>query len=167
MCSCWSCLCLSCNSEKGYTRTATTRGPADEHFPACHRTRTHHSKGDCQRQTNLKSRHAFFSRWLASSRPSHPFSMEKDTESHRPAPISHFHRVLHQSALNPDIQNAHYEGSGTEADPFVVAWLDHDPVNPMNYSSGMKWGITMLVACATLVSSSMMAFGVLWGDDEV
>lgn len=79
--------------------------------------------------------------------------MEKDTESHRPARISHFKRVLTQGALNPDIKNAHYEGSGTEEDPFVVSWLDHDPVNPMEYSNTMKWSITMLVALATLVSN--------------
>ncbi|KAJ4418853.1 hypothetical protein N0V82_005299 [Gnomoniopsis sp. IMI 355080] len=76
--------------------------------------------------------------------------MEKDLESHRPAPISHFKRVLDQGAVNSDIQNAYYPGSGTEQDPYIVSWLDNDPVNPMNYPAIKKWGITMLVALATL-----------------
>ncbi|KAJ4392118.1 MFS siderochrome iron transporter 1 [Gnomoniopsis smithogilvyi] len=76
--------------------------------------------------------------------------MEKDLESHRIAPISHFKRVLDQAAINSDIQNAHYPGSGTEQDPYIVSWLENDPVNPMNYSNFKKWGITLLVALATL-----------------
>lgn len=82
--------------------------------------------------------------------------MEKDLESHRPAPIGHFKRILTQGVVNSDIQNAHYNGSGTEEDPFIVSWLDHDPVNPMNYSSIKKWGITMMVALATLVRCALL-----------
>jgi hypothetical protein len=76
--------------------------------------------------------------------------MEKDIEGGHPSRISHFQRVLHQGALNADIINHNYKGSGTEDDPFVVTWLDDDPVNPMNYSLALKWTITMLVAIATL-----------------
>lgn len=76
--------------------------------------------------------------------------MEKDEESGRSGRISHSQRVLHQGALNNDIVNHSYMGSGTEEDPFVVSWLDDDPVNPMNYSLALKWSITMLVAIATL-----------------
>ncbi|KAJ4319829.1 MFS siderochrome iron transporter 1 [Neodidymelliopsis sp. IMI 364377] len=76
--------------------------------------------------------------------------MEKDIEGGHPSRISHFQRVLHQGALNADIINHNYKGSGTEDDPFVVTWLDDDPVNPMNYSLALKWTITMLVAVATL-----------------
>lgn len=82
----------------------------------------------------------------------HEKDMEKDVESHRPARISHIKRVLDQSVVTDDIVNAHYVGSGTEDDPYVVVWLDDDPVNPMNYSTVKKWLITMLVAVATLVS---------------
>lgn len=80
-------------------------------------------------------------------------NMEKDVESHRPAPISHFKRILNQGVVNSDIQNAHYPGKGTEEDPFIITWLpEYDPVNPMNYSDVKKWVITMSVALATLVS---------------
>ncbi|OJD35687.1 mfs multidrug transporter [Diplodia corticola] len=75
---------------------------------------------------------------------------EKDVESGRIARIPHFKRVLDQAAVNDDIINAHYEGSGTDEDPYIVAWLDDDPVNPMNYPIAVKWTITGLVAIATL-----------------
>lgn len=76
--------------------------------------------------------------------------MEKDHEAGRSGPIPHLQRVLHQGALNDDIINHPYRGSGTEDDPFLVTWIDNDPVNPMNYSTTMKWSITILVAIATL-----------------
>lgn len=76
--------------------------------------------------------------------------MEKDPESGRSGHISHFKRVLHQGVFNDDIINHPYKGSGTENDPFLVVWIDDDPINPMNYSMTMKWTITMLVAVATL-----------------
>jgi hypothetical protein len=76
--------------------------------------------------------------------------MEKDAESGRSGRISHFKRVLHQGVLNDDIINHPYKGSGSEDDPYLVTWIDNDPVNPMNYSLGLKWSITMLVAIATL-----------------
>ncbi|EKG16620.1 Major facilitator superfamily [Macrophomina phaseolina MS6] len=77
-------------------------------------------------------------------------SAEKDVESGRIARIPHFKRVLDQAAVNDDIINAHYDGSGTDEDPYIVVWLDDDPVNPMNYPIAVKWTITMLVAVATL-----------------
>lgn len=76
----------------------------------------------------------------------------KDLESHTPARINYFRRVYDQAAVNDDIINAHYDGSGTEDDPYVVAWLEDDPVNPMNFPSSHKWFITALEAIATLVS---------------
>lgn len=78
--------------------------------------------------------------------------MEKDAESQRPARISHFKRVCDQSIITDAILHGPYEGSGTDADPYVVTWLDDDPINPMNYPVAKKWFITMLVAVATLVS---------------
>ena len=76
--------------------------------------------------------------------------MEKDLEAGQSGHISHSQRVLHQGVLNDDIVNHSYKGSGTEDDPFIVSWLENDPVNPMNYPLALKWSITMLVAVATL-----------------
>jgi hypothetical protein len=76
--------------------------------------------------------------------------MEKDAESGRAGHISHFRRVLHQGVLNDDIIEHPYKGSGTESDPFLVTWIEDDAVNPMNYPMALKWGITTLVAIATL-----------------
>lgn len=76
--------------------------------------------------------------------------MEKDPESGRSGRITHFQRVLHQGILNDEIVCHSYKGSGTENDPFLVTWIDNDPVNPMNYPLALKWSITMLVAVATL-----------------
>jgi multidrug resistance protein len=76
--------------------------------------------------------------------------MEKDHESGRSGRIPHVQRVFNQGVLNNDIINYPYRGSGTENDPFLVTWIENDPVNPMNYSDAMKWSITMLVAIATL-----------------
>lgn len=76
--------------------------------------------------------------------------MEKDPESGRFGRITHFQRVFHQGVLDNDIIEHSYNGSGTETDPFLVTWIDNDPVNPMNYSVSLKWSITVLVAVATL-----------------
>ncbi|PSR92316.1 putative MFS multidrug transporter [Coniella lustricola] len=76
--------------------------------------------------------------------------MGKPIEAHRPARIGHFKRLLDQGVVNDDIVNAHYAGAGTEENPYIVKWLDDDPVNPMNYPASRKWFITMLVAFATL-----------------
>lgn len=79
--------------------------------------------------------------------------MGKPIEAHRPARISHFKRLLDQGVVNDDIINTHYAGAGTEENPYIVKWLDDDPVNPMNYPNYQKWFITMLVAFSTLVST--------------
>jgi len=76
--------------------------------------------------------------------------MEKDVEASQSERISHFKRVLDQAALTDDIINAPYKGAGTEKDPYIVTWIDNDPINPMNYSQSLKWFIVTLVAIATL-----------------
>jgi len=75
---------------------------------------------------------------------------EKDIESDRPQQLSHWQQVFDQTGITPDVEKWHYEGSGTEEDPYVVKWIDKDPRNPMLYSEKTKWSITMLVALATL-----------------
>lgn len=51
------------------------------------------------------------------------------------------------------IVEARYRGSGTQGDPFIVQWLDHDPENPKNFSNLFKWTITFLLAFMTLCTS--------------
>lgn len=75
---------------------------------------------------------------------------DKDVEAGRPTQIPFFKQVVDQAGVTPEVQNWHYDGSGTEEDPFVVVWIDHDPRNPMLYSELKKWSLTMLVAIATL-----------------
>lgn len=54
-------------------------------------------------------------------------------------------RPWRKGALSWDaIRDHHYDGAGTESDPYVVKWLDNDPENPHNYSFGYKWAITIL-----------------------
>ncbi|EME88247.1 uncharacterized protein MYCFIDRAFT_159481 [Pseudocercospora fijiensis CIRAD86] len=73
-----------------------------------------------------------------------------DVEGGKPKQIPHLRQVLDQSGVTPDVENWHYEGSGTEDHPYVVVWIDQDPRNPMLYSELKKWSLTMLVAMATL-----------------
>ena len=53
----------------------------------------------------------------------------------------------------PEVLNHHYEGSGTEDDPYVVEFIPHDPRDPMTFGQVKKWTITLLVAFATLAVS--------------
>ncbi|KAK5279241.1 hypothetical protein LTR16_007852, partial [Cryomyces antarcticus] len=80
--------------------------------------------------------------------------MEKDgadIESGRgPQTTPHWKLVLDQGLISPEVLKWHYDGSGTEEDPYVVTWIDNDPRNPMNFSKVKKWSLTMLVAIATL-----------------
>lgn len=75
---------------------------------------------------------------------------EKDVEAVRPQRIPHLRQVFSQAGLTPEVENWHYDGAGTEEDPYVVEWIDDDPRNPMLYSNTKKWCLTMLVAIATL-----------------
>lgn len=75
---------------------------------------------------------------------------EKDVESGKPTQIPHLSQVFNQTGITPEVENWHYQGSGTQDDPYVVQWIDNDPRNPMLYSEVKKWSLTMLVALATL-----------------
>lgn len=91
---------------------------------------------------------------------------EKDIEATKPTPIPFFRQVFDKAGITPEVQKWDYRGSGTEDDPYVVTWIEHDPRNPMLYNGTVKWSITMLVAFATLaVSFVSSAFS--GGADEV
>lgn len=77
----------------------------------------------------------------------------RDVESGKPKPIPHLKQVIDQGALTKEIREWPYQGSGTEDDPYIVTWIDHDPRNPMLYSAVKKWSLVALVAIATLAVS--------------
>ncbi|KAI0836315.1 MFS general substrate transporter [Hypoxylon sp. FL0890] len=64
--------------------------------------------------------------------------------------IPYWRLVIDQAGVTPEVANFQYEGSGTEADPYVVKWIPDDPRNPMNFSPFRRWLITGVVAFATL-----------------
>ena len=59
---------------------------------------------------------------------------------------SHWSLVLDQTHVTEDVLNWPYKGSGTDEDPFVVEYIEHDRRNPMSWPMWKKWMITMLVA---------------------
>lgn len=61
--------------------------------------------------------------------------------------------VTDQARIDDAVLNYKYDGTGTEADPFVVTWIPEDAGNPMNWGKGMKWTITMIVALECFVTA--------------
>lgn len=58
--------------------------------------------------------------------------------------------VIDKAGITDSVRNYNYPGSGTEQDPYIVTWIPDDPRNPFNWSDGLKWFVTMIVALATL-----------------
>jgi hypothetical protein len=67
--------------------------------------------------------------------------------------ISHWKLIFDQGIVTDEIVNWKYEGAGTEEDPYVVEWIDHDPRNPMAWSQTKKWVGCICMAFATLAVS--------------
>lgn len=63
--------------------------------------------------------------------------------------IPHWKLLIDQAIVTPRILDAHYEGSGTEEDPYVVAWIEDDPRNPMNFTPTKKWTYALFTALST------------------
>ncbi|TKX23967.1 MFS transporter-like protein 65 [Elsinoe australis] len=76
--------------------------------------------------------------------------MEKDLESQSVTKIPHWKLILDQGVLTPEVEAYHYNGHGTDEDPYVVTWIHNDTRNPQNFSGLKKWSITGVVAIATL-----------------
>ncbi|BDD57581.1 hypothetical protein MPDQ_007786 [Monascus purpureus] len=64
--------------------------------------------------------------------------------------VTYWRYMLDQPLITPAVLGWDYQGSGSEADPYVVTWIDSDPRNPMDLSSMMKAVITAIVAILTL-----------------
>jgi MFS family permease len=77
------------------------------------------------------------------------------TEAKRPTDLPRsipFWRLVTQpGAITQEVFDHPYAGSGTDEDPFVVQWMPKDFRNPLQLSTPMKWGITMVAAMETLV----------------
>lgn len=76
-----------------------------------------------------------------------------DIESERPAPVSHWRLLADQALVTPHVLNSSFHGQGTETEPFIVEWDDHDPRNPQGWAKWYKWMITMVVAITSLAVS--------------
>ncbi|KAF7504779.1 MFS siderochrome iron transporter 1 [Endocarpon pusillum] len=81
-------------------------------------------------------------------------SSTKDLESQKtnttPETVSHWRLVRDHALLTTAVLHYPYRGSGTEQDPYQVEFIPHDPRNPMAFPAWKKWGITIVMAIATL-----------------
>ena len=75
-----------------------------------------------------------------------------DVESGREG-IPHWKMILDQGVVTKEIIEWDYEGEGTEADPYVVEWIENDPRNPMTWPKTKKWIMALAVANTVLVVS--------------
>ncbi|KAJ3561620.1 hypothetical protein NPX13_g8871 [Xylaria arbuscula] len=67
-----------------------------------------------------------------------------------PASISNWKLLTSQENITPEILSHTYAGSGTQEDPYLVKWLDSDPIDPISYPKWRKWCITLIMAWSTL-----------------
>ena len=58
--------------------------------------------------------------------------------------------VTSQTLITQEVLEHKYTGAGTDQDPFLVEFLDHDARNPMRLSKAIKWMIAVLMALGTL-----------------
>lgn len=70
---------------------------------------------------------------------------EDTTRSH----IPWFTRLTSQGHVTHDMLTADYGGSGTEYNPYLVTFLDDDPVNPLNFPAWRRWLLCVVAAFVT------------------
>ncbi|KAJ5902652.1 hypothetical protein N7495_003180 [Penicillium taxi] len=70
---------------------------------------------------------------------------------HLPNSVPFWRLVVSPGVVTQEVFDHHYEGSGTEEDPYAVTWMPQDFRNPMQFKPSMKWGITVVAALETLV----------------
>ncbi len=58
--------------------------------------------------------------------------------------------MLNHGFVDQAIFHHVYPGSGTQEDPYIVGWIDHDPRNPLFFTDRTKWFWTLLVALANM-----------------
>lgn len=79
--------------------------------------------------------------------------MAKKVEMASARPLSLFTLVADQARVTPEVLEFKYPGSGTLEDPYVVSFLPQDVGNPYNWSTGLRWLITVIAGLATLATS--------------
>jgi multidrug resistance protein len=67
--------------------------------------------------------------------------------SSNPTSVMRERTISLQTAVD---ENAHYPGSGTIEDPYVIDWAPEDPENPFNWAPFRRWIITAIIAVTTL-----------------
>lgn len=83
-----------------------------------------------------------------------PLSPDREDVEAKSGPVAslvtYWRYMLDQPLITPAVLGWNYRGSGSEADPYVVTWIDSDPRNPMDLSPMTKAVITAIVAILTL-----------------
>ncbi|KAF2997208.1 hypothetical protein E8E14_001213 [Neopestalotiopsis sp. 37M] len=81
----------------------------------------------------------------------------KEIEAPATVKIPYWRMVYDQAGVTDAVTSHSYPGSGTEEDPYLVHWIPCDPRNPMNFSTGTKWFITIIAALTTLAVTQIDA----------
>ncbi|KAL9112788.1 MAG: hypothetical protein Q9227_003091 [Pyrenula ochraceoflavens] len=58
-------------------------------------------------------------------------------------------RLTDQAYLRPEMLAADYEGDGSEDQPYVVAFMDDDPTNPLGFAKWTRWGLCLAASYVT------------------
>jgi MFS family permease len=80
-----------------------------------------------------------------------------------PQRMSRVRELLFRTHLHDDVHNQNYTGSGTGDNPYVIDYLQNDPLDAMTFSTGRKWAIAILQSMSTFVvtfSSSVYVSGI-------
>lgn len=73
------------------------------------------------------------------------------TESAVRSRIPWLTRLTVQGYATHDMLKANYEGAGTEYDPYLVTFVDNDPVNPAEFSWWKRWIVCLVAGFVTFI----------------
>jgi multidrug resistance protein len=89
-----------------------------------------------------------------------------DFEQQSSRKIPYFRRVYDQVPLTQEIIDWPYEGDGTPDDPYIVDWIENDPVNPQNLHYSTKW-LLMVVLGISMLAVSFTSSSYVGGMNEL
>ena len=87
---------------------------------------------------------------MSTSEESSINDLESQKTNTTPETVSHWRLVRDHALLITAVLHYPYRGSGTEQDPYLVEFIPRDPRNAMAFPAWKKWGITIVMAIATL-----------------